>query len=112
MISTANRDPARKRTEYYPWWLDNLADDVTGAGAAIGLIVLCFVGGALTPANALKAKEFIREFSWALDAYVGVMVFFGWLIWRYNRRIFPVKHRNWDHSFLCRRCDNRVLIAR
>jgi hypothetical protein len=35
MISTANSDPARKRTEYYPWWLDNLADDVTGAGAAI-----------------------------------------------------------------------------
>ena len=28
-------DSARKRTEYYPWWLDNLADDVTGEGAAI-----------------------------------------------------------------------------
>jgi hypothetical protein len=35
MISKANSDPARKRTEYFPWWLDNLADDVTGAGAAI-----------------------------------------------------------------------------
>jgi len=35
MISTGNSDPARKLTDYYPWWLDNLADDVTGAGAAI-----------------------------------------------------------------------------
>ena len=35
MTSTGNSDPARKRTDYYPWWLDNLAADVTGAGAAI-----------------------------------------------------------------------------
>jgi hypothetical protein len=24
--------PVRKGTDYYPWWLDNLADDVTGEG--------------------------------------------------------------------------------
>ncbi len=71
-----------------------------------GLIVLCFVGGALTPGNALKAKEFVRQFSWALDAYVGALIFLGWLAWRYNRRIFPVKRRNWDRSFMCRRCGN------
>lgn len=35
MTSTGNSDPNRKRTDYYPWWLDNLADHVTGAGAAI-----------------------------------------------------------------------------
>lgn len=35
MTSTTSSDPARKPTEYYPWWLDNLADDVTGEGAAI-----------------------------------------------------------------------------
>ncbi len=35
MASTGNNDPSRKGTRYYPWWLDNLADDVTGAGAAI-----------------------------------------------------------------------------
>jgi len=34
MTSTGS-DPDRKRTRYYPWWLDNLADDVTGEGAAI-----------------------------------------------------------------------------
>ena len=35
MTSSENSDPARQRTRYYPWWLDNLADDVTGEGAAI-----------------------------------------------------------------------------
>ena len=37
MTSTGSSDPARKRTarDYYPWWLDNLADDVTGEGAAM-----------------------------------------------------------------------------
>ena len=28
-------DPARRRGDYYPEWLDNLADDVTGEGAAM-----------------------------------------------------------------------------
>src|SRR5215217_1819309 len=37
MTATGSSDPARARTaqEYYPWWLDNLADDVTGEGAAM-----------------------------------------------------------------------------
>lgn len=35
MTSTERNDPAPKRTDYYPWWLDNIADDVTGEGAAI-----------------------------------------------------------------------------
>ena len=35
MASPASADPARKRTDYYPWWLDNLADDVTAEGAAM-----------------------------------------------------------------------------
>jgi hypothetical protein len=33
MTSTENSNPTAKR--YYPWWLDNLADDVTGEGAAM-----------------------------------------------------------------------------
>jgi len=35
METTQTIDPANKPTRYYPWWLDNLADDVTGEGAAI-----------------------------------------------------------------------------
>jgi hypothetical protein len=35
MTSTTSSHPGRKRTTYYPWWLDNLAEDVTGEGAAI-----------------------------------------------------------------------------
>jgi hypothetical protein len=26
-------DPARRRNDYYPWWLDNLAENATGEGA-------------------------------------------------------------------------------
>ena len=76
-----------------------------------GLIVLSLVGGALTPANAHKAKEFIREFSWALDAYVGALVVFGWLVWRYNHRVFPAQHRRWDRSFLCRCCGKTIQFT-
>jgi hypothetical protein len=35
MKSTGSIDSAGKLTNYYPWSLDNLADDVTGEGAAI-----------------------------------------------------------------------------
>ena len=37
MTPSGTSDPARTRVarEYYPWWLDNLADDVTGEGAAM-----------------------------------------------------------------------------
>jgi hypothetical protein len=35
MTSTTSSDPGRKRATYYPWWLDNLAEGVTGEGAAI-----------------------------------------------------------------------------
>jgi len=34
-MTPSGSDPDCKRTRYYPWWLDNLADDVTGEGAAI-----------------------------------------------------------------------------
>jgi len=75
-----------------------------------GLVVLWFVCVALTPANAYKAKEFIREFTWALEVYAGALAFFGWLAWRYNRRIFPGKRRIWDRSFLCRRCGKTMAV--
>ena len=35
MASMEGADPTRKATRYYPWWLDKLADDVTGEGAAM-----------------------------------------------------------------------------
>ena len=37
MTYMGSGDPARRRTDYYPEWLDNLADDVTlEAGALEG----------------------------------------------------------------------------
>ena len=35
MTDTGNSNPTPKRTSYYPWWLDNMADDITGEGAAM-----------------------------------------------------------------------------
>ena len=35
MNPVGGSDSANKHAHYYPWWLDNLADDVTGEGAAI-----------------------------------------------------------------------------
>lgn len=35
MTSAESTNPDRTGSGYYPWWLDNLADDVTGEGAAM-----------------------------------------------------------------------------
>jgi len=35
MTSPEGSETGSKHTSYYPWWLDKLADDVTGEGAAI-----------------------------------------------------------------------------
>jgi hypothetical protein len=40
-------DPARRSHDYYPWWLDNLAADVTGEGA--------FMQGAAQGAEAVRS---------------------------------------------------------
>jgi hypothetical protein len=59
-------DPARRRTDYYPWWLDNLADDVTAEGA--------FIEGALQGAEAVhsvvayaRTEYKYQEFNYAGD---------------------------------------------
>jgi hypothetical protein len=35
MTTTVTNDPTPRHTGYYPWWLDNMADDITGEGAAM-----------------------------------------------------------------------------
>lgn len=35
MTTTGNNDPTPSHTGYYPWWLDNMADGITGEGAAM-----------------------------------------------------------------------------
>lgn len=39
MTTTGDSDLTPKRTSYYPWWLDDMADDITGEGAAMQGIV-------------------------------------------------------------------------
>jgi hypothetical protein len=50
MTVTESSDPPRGRTDYDPNWLDNLADDVTGEGAAMQ--------GVLHGAEAVEHQEF------------------------------------------------------
>ncbi len=73
------------------WWL-------------AGIFALWFLRIALMPHNPYMAAEFNRDFVWALDAYVGALVLLCWLIWRYNHRVFPVKRKRWEGSFMCRHC--------
>ena len=40
-------DPTLRRTDYRPWWLDNLADDAAGEGA--------FMQGAAQGADAVRS---------------------------------------------------------
>jgi hypothetical protein len=68
-----------------------------------GLFILWLVGTAVQE-NVHNASEFSRIFDWTMHAYAAALAFLCCLIWRYNRRIFPVKRRNWDCSFLFRRC--------
>jgi hypothetical protein len=39
MTYPGSGDPARRRTDYYPPWLDNLADDVTLEGSALNGVI-------------------------------------------------------------------------
>jgi hypothetical protein len=72
----------------------------------LGFLALWFIAIALMPGNAHNAKEFSRECAWVGDAYGAALVLLWCFIWRYNHRVFPVQHRRWDRSFMCRRCGN------
>jgi hypothetical protein len=39
MTYLGSGDPARRRTDYYPGWLDNLADDVTLEGSVLNGVI-------------------------------------------------------------------------
>jgi hypothetical protein len=75
------------------------------------MFALWFLRIALMPHNLHKAAEFNRDFFWALDAYIGALAFLCWLVWRHNYRVFPVQHKRWDRSFLCRRCGTTIQVA-
>jgi hypothetical protein len=38
----------------------------------------------------------------------GLLVFFLWVVWRYNRLVFPGRYANWDSSFMCTRCGHVI----
>ncbi len=93
---SARLSPPAKRSYWktFKWWL-------------AGLIILWFVGIAVQE-NAHNAKEFSHAFNYGMDAYGAALVILSSLIWHYNHRVFQVKRKRWDGSFMCRRC-GRIL---
>src|SRR5262249_38212898 len=72
MSSTESNALAHKSTGYYPWWLDNLADDCTGEGAAMQ--------GVLHGAEAVhelvtEARKHMRTSRFSLPATMAIMAF-------------------------------------
>jgi hypothetical protein len=71
-----------------------------------GLIALWFVAIATMPAGPQRAHEFSRSCTSIAGAYTGGLLFLWCVIWRYNRRVFPVRRKRWDRLFICRCCGN------
>jgi len=52
----------------------------------------------------------------AIFLFMGVACFGGMVlnlrrIAHYNREVYPQLHRDWSHTYMCRRCGNRSLIS-
>lgn len=57
------------------------------------------------PGNAAHVHQLFTWFSWI---YLGLLVLALWVLWRYNHRFYPQRYREWDRSFMCRRCGKIV----
>lgn len=75
------------------------------------VIILWFVGIAVQE-NAHNSKEFSWVLDCAMDAYAGALVFLWGFIWRLNHRVFRVRRRRSDRSFMCRRCGIPWILNR
>ena len=73
MTSPQSDDPARKLADYYPVWLDNLADDVTLEGSAMD----GFVQGAEVVRTGLASIRALYEYQ--RFNYVGPYGENGWI---------------------------------
>jgi hypothetical protein len=50
------------------------------------------------------------DFPFIACANGGLLVFLLWVVWRYNRLVFPGRYANWDSSFMCTRCGHIVQL--
>lgn len=62
MTSSEGSETKSNHARYYPWWLDKLADDVTGEGAAIQGVIQGaeFVHTVVTDARKIYANQTIE----------------------------------------------------
>jgi hypothetical protein len=60
-------------------------------------------------ATALRANS-VATFLFLFLVSLSVMLFNFRKIARYNREIYPRLHRNWEHTYICKRCGKLRLI--
>lgn len=53
-------------------------------------------------------RTLAHDFTFIAYANGALLIFFLWVVWRYNRLVFPGRHANWDRSFMCTRCGHIV----
>lgn len=56
-------------------------------------------------------RTFAHDFPFIAYANGALLIFFLWVVWRYNRLVFPGRYTNWDRSFMCTRCGHIVQWA-
>ena len=66
-------------------------------------LALCIAApwGPITPAHAAHLHQQFVFFSWM---YCVFLVCALGVLWRYNHVAYPKRYREWDQSFMCRRC--------
>jgi len=65
----------------------------------------------LKSAEPSHAAHLHQQFAWFSWIYCGFLVGRLWALWRYNHRSYPQRYREWDRSFMCRRCGKIVQNA-
>ena len=72
-------------------------------------LALCIAApwGRITPAHAAHLHQQFAFFSWM---YCAFLVFVLGVLWRNNHVVCPRRYREWDRSFMCRRCGMIVRV--
>ena len=76
-----------------------------------GFLVLWFVAIAAMPASPRRVHEYSQSCGWIAAGYAGALALLWFFIWRYNHRVFPIRRKRWERSFMCRRCGNANNIG-
>ncbi len=77
----------------------------------LGLVSASWLAIALQAAEPRYAADLKQGFVWLAWIYCGFLAWMLWVLWRYNHRLYPQRYREWNRSFICRRCGKIVRIG-